>query len=206
MPVPPGYDQNVFINRPFDDAYQPLFRALVFTVYAAGGKPRCALEVSDTSEVRIRRILRIIGECRFGIHDLSRTEVGANGLPRFNMPLELGIFLGCKEFGAKNVHQRKSCLVLDRERYRYQQFISDIAGQDPEVHHNDPLELIRRVRDWLRTETRDPAIQGADYYVGRYQALQADLPEICAASRLSPDTLQFPDLTHLITTWLHANP
>ena len=93
MPLSPDFDRNVFINCPFDDAYQSIFRAVIFTVYAAGGHARCALEVSDGGEVRIAKILRIIEDCRFGVHDISRTELdAATGLPRFNMPLELGLF------------------------------------------------------------------------------------------------------------------
>jgi hypothetical protein len=86
---------------------------------------RCALEIDDGSQVRIERILRIISECRFGIHDLSRTELDRrNRLPRFNMPLELGLFLGAKRFGNR-AQREKVCLILDREPYRYQRFISD---------------------------------------------------------------------------------
>jgi hypothetical protein len=57
-----------------------------------GFRPRCALELDDSAEVRIDKILRKIAECRFGVHDLSRTELdAASALPRFNMPLELGL-------------------------------------------------------------------------------------------------------------------
>ena len=45
---PPGYDQNVFLNCPFDDAYQSLFQALIFAVFACGLRPRCAQEVVFT--------------------------------------------------------------------------------------------------------------------------------------------------------------
>lgn len=205
MPVHPDYDRQVFINCPFDDAYAPLFRAIVFTIHAAGGKPRCALEVSDTSEVRLNRILRIIDECRLGVHDLSRTEPDADsGLPRFNMPLELGLFLACKHFGG-NRHKRKSCLVLDREQYRYQQFISDIAGQDPQEHHDDVPTVIRRVRNWLRAATAD-ARPGAEYFVSLYEAFLVELPQVCSDLHLSPDKLTYPDYAHVVTTWLTSEP
>ena len=73
-------------------------------------------------------------ECRFGIHDLSRTQLDRRSrLPRFNMPLELGMFLAAKRFGVE-LQRRKNALILDRDRYRYQKFISDIAGQDIRAH------------------------------------------------------------------------
>jgi hypothetical protein len=106
------YAINVFVNCPFDGTYAPLMEALVFAIHDCGYIARSALEAEDSAEVRMDKIAKIIKDCRYGIHDISRTEVGADtGLPRFTMPLELG-------------------LILDRARYRYQQFCSDIAGQD----------------------------------------------------------------------------
>ena len=93
--APGTYKRQVFINCPFDAEYLPLFRIIVFVVNACGYHVRCALESQDAGEVRMVKILRLIRECQFGIHDISRTELDpANGLPRFNMPLELGLFLG----------------------------------------------------------------------------------------------------------------
>lgn len=61
------------------------------------------------------------------------------------MPLELGIFLGAKQFGSSK-QKRKKALILDREKYRYQGFCSDIGGQDVRAHGDDPEEAIRLVR------------------------------------------------------------
>ena len=143
----PNYNDNVFINCPFNAKYKSLFDAMVFAVHDCGFIPRCALEDDDASEVRIDKIYHIIADCRYGIHDISRTELDRDSdLPRFNMPLELGIFLGAKRFGVEE-QKRKKCLVLDREQYRYQQFISDIAGQDIQAHNNSSREVITRVRN-----------------------------------------------------------
>lgn len=132
-----AYDLAVFINCPFDAAFQPIFDALVFSAFACGFRPRCALEAADSGEVRVEKILNVIRDCRFGIHDLSRTELDeANRLPRFNMPLELGMFLAAKRFGDRR-QKRKVCLVLDREQFRYQKLISDIAGQDIRSHDGE---------------------------------------------------------------------
>ena len=90
------YDKSVFINCPFDDAYLPLFRALVFAVFECGLNPRCAQEVYDAEEVRIEKIIALIRDCRWGIHDISRTDLNLRNLPRFNMPLEPGLFLDAK--------------------------------------------------------------------------------------------------------------
>jgi hypothetical protein len=143
------YGASVFINCPFDLAYRPMLRALMFAVYDSGFLVRSALEEDDAGEVRYSKIIRIIRECRYGIHDISRVELDRKTrLPRFNMPLELGLFLGAKGFG-DNQHAVKSCLVLDSEPFRYRTFCSDIAGQEVRPHHNSHRKAIAAVRDWL---------------------------------------------------------
>jgi hypothetical protein len=71
--------------------------------------PRSARELDDGGEPRIEKLYGIIEQCCYGIHDLSRTALDAqNKLPRFNMPLELGIFMGAKRHGqpAQRRHRR----------------------------------------------------------------------------------------------------
>ncbi|HEX8829522.1 MAG TPA: hypothetical protein VF705_00045, partial [Longimicrobium sp.] len=83
---------------------------------------------------RIQKITDIIRGCRLSIHDISRTESdGDPPLPRFNMPLELGLFMGAKAFGVRD-QKRKAGVILDTENYRFQRYISDIAGQDIRAH------------------------------------------------------------------------
>lgn len=111
----PVFSDAVFINVPFDRRYKKLFDALVFAVHDCGFLARSAREQDDGSQVRLDKLYEIIGECRFGIHDLSRTSIDTkHRLPRFNMPLELGIFLGAKRYGGAK-QGRKSCLILERE-------------------------------------------------------------------------------------------
>src|ERR1700730_5382047 len=121
----PDYERNIFINCPFDEPYKPLFRAIVFTIEDCGFLARCALEVEDSGEVRVNKIIKIIKGCAYGVHDISRTELNPDGLPRFNMPYELGLFIGCTVFGG-GPHKHKKALILDCERYRYDQYLSDI--------------------------------------------------------------------------------
>ncbi len=196
------YNDNVFINCPFDSAYKHLFDAMVFAVHDCGFIPRCALEEEDASEVRIDKIYNIIADCRYGIHDISRTELDKDsGLPRFNMPLELGIFLGAKKFGIEE-QKRKKCLVLDTERYRFQQFISDIAGQDIQSHNNSSREVIMRVRNWLRTASRRETIPSGSIIWERYQEFIEKLPQTAREARLIPEELIFNDYTLLVAQWL----
>lgn len=200
--VPHEYAQNVFVNCPFDDDYQPIFKALVFATFECGLRPRCALEIYDAGEVRIEKIARIIRECRWGIHDISRTELNLNGLPRFNMPLELGIFLGARWFGDR-IQKRKSCLVLDTDRYRYQQYISDIAGQDIGSHRGDARHAIKTFRDWLAgSRPGIPHPPGAAAIAKRFERFTDDLPAICAKTERAVDDLTFAEFADAASTWL----
>ncbi len=73
-----SYDKNVFINCPFDNDYKNIFNAILFTV------------------VRCEFVLRWVS--------LSKT----NELPRFNMPLELGICIGAINFGWGNSNWKQT--------------------------------------------------------------------------------------------------
>jgi hypothetical protein len=168
---------HVFLNCPLDHRYRPIFNAIVFAVYDLGFVARCSLE-DDAGDFRLSKIERMIEECRLGIHDLSAVALDTiTSLPRFNMPLELGLFLGCRRFGPRN-QSKKRTLILDREQYRYRQFISDISGQDIRAHGGDPENAIREVRDWLQATSRRSGLAGGGEIVDRYRRFRAGLPDI----------------------------
>ena len=199
-----AYNDNVFINCPFDDEYKSLFNAMVFAIHDCSFVARSAQEAEDGSQVRIDKIYKIIAECRYGIHDLSRTELdGETCLPRFNMPLELGVFLGAKRYGNED-QQKKNCLILDKERYRYQKFISDIAGQDIRSHDNNTEEVINLVRDWLSHASKRTLIPSGSSIWDRYQEFQSDLPRMIQENELNLDRLTFRDYVTLLSSWLKA--
>lgn len=202
----PQYDYSVFTNCPFDAEYRFLFEALVFAVHDCGYIARCALEIDDASQVRIEKIEKIIAACKFGIHDISRTELhSATGLPRFNMPLELGMFLGAKRFGRAE-QKNKVCLILDTERYRYQKFISDISGQDISAHHGKPEQAIKLVRDWLSNATsKSVRIPGGTAIAQRYVLFRQELPKMCVKLRLKEHELTFNDYVVQVEEWLKLN-
>jgi hypothetical protein len=195
-------DRDIFINCPFSADYQQYFQAIVYAVVRSGFTPRCARENDDGGEVRIDKICRIISESRYGIHDISKTEPDPySGLPRFNMPLELGLFLGARKFGGKK-HAQKKALIIDRQKYRYQKFISDIAGQDIHSHSGKIGSLIEEVVTWLRDEARDSRVPGGRAIAREFKSFCADLPMIAASKGLEPDELTFKDLTAIAASWI----
>jgi len=201
-------ERHVFINCPFDREYRPILRAMLFAVYDCGFRARSALEAEDSGEVRVQKIIRIVGESALGIHDISRVQLDrSSNLPRFNMPLELGLFLGAKAYGDTD-QQTKRCLILDSEPYRYQKYISDIAGQDIRAHGDKPAAAIELVRNWLSaTGVADPRIiPSGSVLAKRYRACRAALPATCTRLQLDPRRLTFKDDIALIVAWLDINP
>ena len=199
------YESSVFINCPFDPVYSNFFKATVFTIHDCGFIARCAKETQDSSKTRIAQILDIIRECKYGIHDICWTELDDEfGLPRFNMPLELGLFLGAKEFGRSN-HGEKVCLVLDKEQYRYQKFCSDISGQDISSHEGEVRELITQVRNWLGASTGEMIPTGS-IICERYADFKEDLPVITEPYHMKPEEMTFIDFRNVTVNWLEENP
>ena len=122
------------------------------------------------------------------------------------MPLELGIFLGATKFGSGKQKQKLS-LVLDREKYRYQKYLSDISGQDVKAHEEQPAKAIKRVRDWLNSSPVDPEATkpGARKMTERYDRFIEELPALCEVLHLHPEEVTFLDFRTILEEWLTYN-
>lgn len=146
------FNQNVFINCPYDEDYFPLLRPILFVTYYAGLTPRLALERMDSGEARINKIAELVRDSRYAIHDLSRLQAeNAGDYFRLNMPFELGLDVGCRLFGGDQ-HGDKCCLILEAQPYGCQRALSDLSNSDIAAHHNDPMKGLVKVRHWLVTE------------------------------------------------------
>lgn len=137
------------------------------------------------------KIARLIKASPLSIHDLSAVELdAANHLPRFNMPFELGLTLGIRAAG--DSHSKHKVLILEREKYSYQKYLSDISGQDLQAHDGDVERMILRVRNWLRTETGQD-LPGPKRIIADLQRFQKALPVSCQKAGISPADLPFPE-------------
>jgi hypothetical protein len=116
------------------------------------------------------------------------------------MPLELGVFIGAAKYGKKS----KSILILDKEKYRYQKFISDIAGQDIRAHGNDEKQVITHVRNWLSNESKRRDIPGGSDIYARYQKFTAEFPALCEVARIRPDEVEYNDYANFVSAWLSS--
>lgn len=147
--VPRKFRTSVFINCPFDEEYKFLLRPMLFTLVYVGLYPRLASEKSDSLEQRIEKILRLIKECKYSIHDLSRLKSEkANEFSRLNMPFELGIEYGCRRI-AKNHLRTKQSLIFEKKRFEIQRALSDLNGVDVKCHNNKPVQTVRALQHWL---------------------------------------------------------
>ena len=197
--MPPERAESVFINCPFDAEYRALFHAIVFAIYDCGFFPRCSLDESDGGDVRLHKIIRILKSCQYSIHDISRTELDkTTGLPRFNMPLELGIDMGLR-YSDNPEWAGKKCIVLDKDRHRFQKFISDISGQDPVAHGDDVNTSIKVIRDWLRTVSGRTTVATASAIINRYEVFSKELPVL---SDEDIDKICFADYAMYASVWL----
>ena len=52
------YSKYVFINCPFDKEYNPIFEAIVFTIYDCRFLPRCAKEEGEEVQLTMKRLYK----------------------------------------------------------------------------------------------------------------------------------------------------
>ena len=147
----PNYKYNVFVNCPFDDAYFELLKPLVYSIVYFGYIPRISLESSDSGLSRLDKIIQLIRESKYAIHDLSRLRSKkVNEYYRLNMPFELGLDYGLRKFDS--AYSDKRSLILEKEAYDYMKALSDINGFDIKNHRDNPEKMIGCLRAWF-TET-----------------------------------------------------
>jgi len=199
-----SFKRNVFINCPFDDAYRSLLQPLLFTVLYLDFNPLIS-ETESSGNVRVSEIIRRIKDSKYAIHDISRNEaLNPGDLPRFNMPYEMGLDIGCQTFSGSEKLKQKQCLILDREKYRYQRFISDIAGQDIKDHNDTPEILIKRVREWFTTILNIHLPSPTEIWEA-YGEFWADTEEKLKRMRFTTDDinhLTFSDFILLFNEWI----
>jgi hypothetical protein len=195
------YERNVFINCPFDDDYDEIFNAILFVTHRCGFILRCSKEYEDSSSIRIQNIIQLIRESKYSIHDLSRVTLDETAnLPRFNMPLELGICIGAIEFGNKKQKENKY-LIIESEKFRFKQFISDLSGQDIRDHKDTFEGAIKIIRNWLSSKTNEK-IPSASIVISDYKRFLIDLPDLCEENQWIKEELTFDEYSTLVTSWL----
>ncbi len=146
-----GYNNNVFINCPFDKNYREIVEKLVFILQFYGFEVLMSVNKSSSHD-RLNEIIKMIIKSKYTFHDLSRHEAQKKGeIARFNMPFELGIDFGCNQF-VKN-RQNKIIAILDSSPHKYDVHSSDLSGRDILFHQNNGETLFKLIPDWLSIST-----------------------------------------------------
>jgi hypothetical protein len=162
---------SVFLNIPYDGAFESLYLAYIAGLTAFGLVPRATLEI-PTSQRRLERVLKLIQQCTYSIHDLSRVQLDARAprVPRFNMPFELG--LGVAQDAG---NRRETWYVCETVPHRISKSLSDLNGTDVRIHGGTVRGVFGALCDIFVRKTRQPSVQEM-YRI--YLVLRRNLPTI----------------------------
>lgn len=152
----PAVKNAVFLNIPYDPPFSPLFLAYVAGISAFGLVPRATLEIPGSTR-RLDRIISLIKNCRYSIHDLSRVELDPTppATPRFNMPFELGLAVA---LDASFPRKRHTWFVFETAQWRMQKSLSDLNGTDVYVHGGTVDGVFRELAKAFVRITKQPAV------------------------------------------------
>ena len=199
---------SVFINCPFDEEYKLLLHPMLFTLVYVGLFPRLASEKSDSLEQRIEKILRLVKECKYSIHDLSRLKSErAKEFSRLNMPFELGIEYGCRRM-ARNHLRTKQSLILEKKQYDIQKALSDLNGVDIKWHNNNPARTVQVLQHWLidtvgLSDVESPSVLWDKFTEFNYEFYERRKAE--GYSRVDLSMMPVPQYIKFITQWIASN-
>lgn len=142
MRVPSVREDYVFLNLPYDTAFEPLYLAYIVGITAFRLFPHTTLEIPDTTR-RLDRIQALLHGCRYSVHDLSRVEVSRTTprTPRLNMPFELGLAVSWSTLNP----DRHSWFVCDSVPHRILKSMSDLAGTDINIHEGTVQGIMREL-------------------------------------------------------------
>ena len=122
---------------------------------AFGFTPRATLEI-PFGERRLDRILLLIRESRYSVHDLSRVQVDrkAPRTPRFNMPFELGLTVALQ----KSAYSDHSWVVCESVPHRLKKSLSDLDGTDAYIHGGTVAGVFRELGNAFVGSSRQPSV------------------------------------------------
>jgi len=167
--MPDAERDSVFLNIPYDPAYEEHFLAYVAGVTAFGLDPRATLELTS-GERRLDRIFKLVSACKYSFHDLSHVKLDRTvpATPRFNMPFELGLIVGW-QYAAPSGHD---WFVFESSRHRLQKSLSDLNGTDPFIYGTEAIGILREVRNALARQDIQPT---AGQMAGIFEELKDDV-------------------------------
>jgi hypothetical protein len=146
---------SVFLNIPYDAAFENLLLAYIAAISAFGFTPRATLEI-PSNQPRLDRILSLIEESEYSVHDLSRVQLDRSRprTPRFNMPFELGLTIALQRTAILD-HKWAVC---ESQRRRINKSLSDLDGVDPYIHGGTIQGIFRELCNVFVRSRRQPTV------------------------------------------------
>ena len=160
--------ESVFLNIPYDETFEKLYLAYVVGLTQLGLRINFALAVPNQG--RLNTIISLIEQSEFSIHDLSRIE-SPRGIPRFNMPVELGLAL----YRSRIANGKHRVFIFESRRYRAQRSTSDVNGIDPQIHGGTAKGLMAGLRNVFR---QPGDVTTVPEMLASYRAVRRKLPEL----------------------------
>ncbi len=148
-------EEDVFLNIPYDARFENLLLAYIAGISAFGFAPRATLEI-PFGQRRLDRILSLIRQSRYSIHDLSRVQLdrSAPPTPRFNMPFELGLTVALE----RSAHPNHSWIVCETVPHRIKKSLSDLDGTDAYIHGGTVAGVFRELGNAFVGSSRQPSV------------------------------------------------
>jgi len=167
-----GRDESVFLNIPYDADFENLLLAYIAGISAFGFAPRATLEI-PFGQRRLDRILSLIHQSRYSVHDLSRVQLDrtAPRTPRFNMPFELGLTVALERSGGGG----HSWIVCEAVPHRIKKSLSDLDGSDAYIHGGTVAGVFRELGNAFVGNSRQPTVTEMWQI---YRLLRAQLPRV----------------------------
>lgn len=168
-------ENSVFLNVPYDAEFQRLFLGYVAGLHAFGMVPRTTLEIPGGVR-RLDRVMQLIADCRYSIHDLSRVQLSRSKprAPRFNMPFELGLAVAHSKWTRGHTF-----FVFEQNRQRLSKSLSDLDGTDPYIHDGTLSGLFAQLGNAFVRVGQQPE---AEQIRAMYRELRSSLASILRAS------------------------
>jgi hypothetical protein len=88
----------------------------------------------------------------------------------------LGLCMGARRFGAS--HRYDKIKIMVSEPYKLPEYLSDLGGNDPDAHHEDPHQVLMIVRDFLQSARRGKPLPGRTALVAAFDRFKREIPKI----------------------------
>ena len=112
--------------------------------------------------------------------------------------------MGAKRYG-RSRQREKRLLIFDTEPYRYQRFLSDLAGMDIHAHGGEAERALVETRHWLTNVSRRQLL-GEQELLTRFQTFRAELPAMATELDLELLRITYVDFELILAGWLESRP